>query len=98
MHAQRIPAAETRLTTAHACLGRAIRDLRLARSLPECTLAGATHVHPCYIHALEAGRINPPFHILLWLIHGLGVTMPELFERHQRHLEPYPGRPEQLAA
>ena len=93
MQAQRIPAAHTRLTTAHACLGRAICDLRTRAGLTHRQLATATHAHPCYIRALEHGNVNPPFHILLNLIHGLGVTLPELIARHQRHLETYPGRP-----
>ena len=93
MHAQRIPAASERCTTAHACLGRAVQDLRLRRGLSERELALSTHAQPAYIRALEDGRINPPFHFLLWLIHGLGVTLPELFARHQQHLETYPGRP-----
>jgi transcriptional regulator with XRE-family HTH domain len=82
MHTQRIPAATERCTIAHACLGQ---------------LAAGTHVQPAYIRALERGRINPPFHFLLWLIHNLGVTMPELFARHQQHMKTYPGRPAELA-
>jgi transcriptional regulator with XRE-family HTH domain len=93
MHAQRIPTAHTRLTTAHACLGRAIADLRTRAGLTHRKLASATHAHPCYIRALEAGNVNPPFHILLNLIHGLDITLPDLIARHQRHLETYPGRP-----
>ena len=93
MHAQRIPAARERCTIAHACLGRAVEDLRTARGLTHRQLALGTHVQPAYIRALERGRINPPFHFLLWLIHNLGVTLPELFVRHQQHLAAYPGRP-----
>ena len=93
MHAQRTPAANERCTIAHACLGRAVEDLRTARGLTHRELARCTQAQPVYIHRLEAGRINPPLHFLLWLIHGLGVTLPELFARHQQHLEAYPGRP-----
>ena len=93
MHAQRISAAIERCTIAHACLGRAVEDLRIVRGLTHREIARCTHVHPCYIRALERGRINPPFHFLLLLIHGLGVTMPELFTHHQRHAEAYPARP-----
>ena len=91
MHAQRIPT--TRCTIAHACLGRATQDLRTRRGLTERELAAHMHAQPSYIRALEDGRINPPFHILLNLIARLDVTLPELFTRHQRHLETYPGRP-----
>ena len=98
MHAQRTPAASERCTIAHACLGRAVEDLRIARGVTPRELARCTHVQPAYIRALEDGRINPPFHFLLLLIHGLGVTLPELFARHQQHLETYPGRPAELAA
>ena len=93
MHAQRIPAASERCTTAHACLGRAIEDFRTARGLTHQQLGTAIPANASYVRALEAGRINPPLHVLLKLIHGLDVTMPELFTRHQLHLETYPGRP-----
>jgi transcriptional regulator with XRE-family HTH domain len=93
MHAQRIPAANERCTIAHACLGRAIQDLRTRRGLTHHQLGTAILVNACYVRALEAGRINPPFHVLLNLIHGLGVTLPQMIAQHQRHLETYPGRP-----
>jgi transcriptional regulator with XRE-family HTH domain len=79
MHAQRIPAANERCTIAHACLGRTIQDLRTRRGLRHEQLATAIPANACYVRVLEAGRINPPLHVLLNLIHGLDVTMPELF-------------------
>ncbi|HYV14507.1 MAG TPA: helix-turn-helix transcriptional regulator [Conexibacter sp.] len=74
MQAQRIRAQHNeRIVLAHGILGRTIEDLRTARAMTRRELATATHSNPRYIGALESGRINPPFHVLLRLIHPLGV-------------------------
>jgi hypothetical protein len=59
MHAQRIPAANERCTTtAHACLGRAVEDLRTARGLNHRDLARCTRVQPAYIRALHSTTLG----------------------------------------
>ena len=94
MQAQRIRAQHNeRIVLAHSILGRTIEELRTARGITRRELAAATHSNARYIGALEGGRINPPFHVLLRLIHPLGVTMGDLFARYQAHHEVYPARP-----
>jgi hypothetical protein len=59
MHAQGIH--NPRITTVHACLGRAVHDLRTHRELSHEQLGHRIHAHACYIRALEHGRANPAF-------------------------------------
>jgi transcriptional regulator with XRE-family HTH domain len=94
MHAQRIHVQHNEhIVLAHAILGRAIEELRTEQGITREHVARVAHTNRRYIAALEDGRINPPFHILIGVIHGLGVTMAELFRRYQAHHETFPARP-----
>jgi len=95
MHTERIPRGQIprALPTAHACLGRAVRDLRARCGLSQRQLAPRCGVHPSYVQAIERGRVDPTFHMLLRLGRGMGVEMPALMERYQRHMERYPEEP-----
>jgi DNA-binding XRE family transcriptional regulator len=54
-------------------LGRAIREIREERDVTAADLAGATEVELAQIRALEAGRVDPTYELLLALAEGLGV-------------------------
>lgn len=64
-------------------LGRAIRQLRVERNIGAGELAAAAGLTPRRIDALEAGRLDPPYDVLLALARGLGVKPAELV----RHAE-----------
>lgn len=94
MHAQRIHAQHNeRIVLAHSILGRTIEELRTQRGITRQHVARVAHTNRRYIAALEAGRINPPFHVLIGVIHGLGITMADLFARYQAHHDVFPARP-----
>ena len=54
-------------------LGRAIREIREQRDVTAEHLAAATDVELDQIEALEAGRVDPTYELLLALAEGLGV-------------------------
>jgi transcriptional regulator with XRE-family HTH domain len=56
-------------------LGRAIRELRLDRGMGVAQLASAAGVDLRRIAALEAGRVDPAYELLLALGDGLGVSV-----------------------
>lgn len=82
-----------RIVLVHAILGRTIEELRTRRGITREHVARTAHTNPRYIATLEAGRINPPFHVLIGVIYGLGINMGQLFARYQAHHDVYPARP-----
>jgi transcriptional regulator with XRE-family HTH domain len=54
-------------------LGRAIRELREEHDATPADLAAATGVALTQIRALEAGRVDPTYELLLALAEALGV-------------------------
>jgi transcriptional regulator with XRE-family HTH domain len=54
-------------------LGRAVRRMREQRGMSVEELAGATGTHRKRVEALETGRLNPSYELLLALAEGLGV-------------------------
>lgn len=54
-------------------LGRAIGETRRQRGMSVEQLAAASDIDPRRIQALEAGRVNPGYELLLALAEGLGV-------------------------
>ena len=54
-------------------LGRAIAQIRKERGVTAAGLAAAIGVHLNQIRALEAGRLDPGYELLLALADGLGV-------------------------
>jgi DNA-binding XRE family transcriptional regulator len=54
-------------------LGRAIREIREERDTTAAGLAAAMDVELAQIRALEAGRVDPTYELLLALAEGLGV-------------------------
>jgi transcriptional regulator with XRE-family HTH domain len=62
-------------------LGRAIGKLREERGLSTDELAVATGVERARIQALEAGRLDPGYELLLALAEGLGVGPSALIVR-----------------
>ncbi|HSZ05536.1 MAG TPA: helix-turn-helix transcriptional regulator [Solirubrobacteraceae bacterium] len=64
-----------------ALLGKAIRQLRDERRLSQGELAVATGVGERRIQALEAGRLDPDYMLLLALAKALGVRAGALVIR-----------------
>jgi transcriptional regulator with XRE-family HTH domain len=62
-------------------LGRAIREVRGERGMGVAQLAAAAGVDLRRIAALEAGRANPAYELLLALARALGVPAWELVVR-----------------
>lgn len=56
-------------------LGRAIRETRVGRGIGVAQLASAAGVDLRGIAALEAGRVDPSYELLLALGDGLGVPV-----------------------
>jgi transcriptional regulator with XRE-family HTH domain len=54
-------------------LGRAIMEIREERGMAAEQLAAASGVERARIQALEVGRLNPSYELLLALAEGLGV-------------------------
>jgi DNA-binding XRE family transcriptional regulator len=54
-------------------LGRAIGQIREERGVAAAELAAASDVALAQIRALEAGRVDPTYELLLALAEGLGV-------------------------
>jgi transcriptional regulator with XRE-family HTH domain len=64
-----------------ALLGRAVRELREQRRLSQAQLATATGVAERRIGALEAGRLDPDYVLLVALARALGVRPVALVVR-----------------
>jgi len=64
-----------------ARLARAIRELREQRGMTQAELAAAVGVHRTRISALEAGRLDPDYALLVALAQALGVSLVELVSR-----------------
>jgi transcriptional regulator with XRE-family HTH domain len=62
-------------------LGRAVREIRGERGMGVAQLASAAGVDLRQIAALEAGRLNPAYELLLALAEALGVPASELVVR-----------------
>jgi transcriptional regulator with XRE-family HTH domain len=62
-------------------LGRAVREIRGERGMGVAQLAAAAGVDLRQIAALEAGRLNPAYELLLALAEALGVPASELVVR-----------------
>jgi transcriptional regulator with XRE-family HTH domain len=59
-------------------LGRAVAEIRRGQGMTLEQLADAAAVDPRRVAALERGRVNPGYGLLLALAHGLGVR-PSVF-------------------
>jgi transcriptional regulator with XRE-family HTH domain len=62
-------------------LGRALSEIRGERGMGVAQLAAAAGVDLRRIAALEAGRVNPAYELLLALAEALGVPASELVVR-----------------
>jgi transcriptional regulator with XRE-family HTH domain len=69
---------------AHVALGRAIRDIRIARHLSQEELAHRSHMHRTYLGGIERGERNPSYSNILRVAHALGVAASELLARAER--------------
>jgi transcriptional regulator with XRE-family HTH domain len=73
-----------------ARLGRAVRELREQRRLSQAQLATATGVAERRVGALEAGRLDPDYVLLLALAKALGVRPVALVIRAEGLAEEEP--------
>ena len=74
-------------SSAHAALGRAIRDLRTELSVSQEELAHRSGMHRTYLGGIERGERNPSYTNILRIASALDVTGSALLaaaERHQR--------------
>jgi transcriptional regulator with XRE-family HTH domain len=62
-------------------LGRAIRQLREQRGVSASELAAASGFERQQISAVEAGRLDPTYDLLIALADGLGVALSALVRR-----------------
>lgn len=58
-----------------ALLGRAVRDVRQRRHMSSSELASRSGVARARIDALEAGRLDPTYDLLVAVAHGLDVQL-----------------------
>ena len=61
--------------------GRAIRALRTEQNISADELAAVAGLTPARLHAIEAGRYDPRYDVLLALAAGLRVTPAALINR-----------------
>jgi transcriptional regulator with XRE-family HTH domain len=71
--------------TRAARFGRAIRELRARRDLSQEELGFRSRLHRNYVGAIERGKINPTFRVLLTLERGLSMPLSEIVETYKRH-------------
>lgn len=72
-------------------LGRAVRRMREQRDMSPDALAGATGIGRERVDALETGRLDPTYELLLALAEGLGIqpsALVTLAEQLKRTNEP----------
>ena len=67
-----------------ALLGRAVRELREARQMSQTELAAAVGVEQLRIDALELGRLDPDYVLLVRLAKALGVGPGALVVRAEK--------------
>jgi transcriptional regulator with XRE-family HTH domain len=77
-------------------LGRAVREIRGERGMGVAQLAAAAGVDLRQIAALEVGRLNPAYELLLALAEALGVPASELVVRAEA-LSAELGEPDETA-
>jgi transcriptional regulator with XRE-family HTH domain len=75
-------------------LGRAIRDLREQSGLSLAGLAARAAVDRARVKALEDGRLDPGFDLLLALAEGMGVRPTAFFMRAEQLAQPGEEGPE----
>jgi transcriptional regulator with XRE-family HTH domain len=83
--ARRDGAAVVQRSSAHAALGRAIRDLRTEQSVSQEELAHRSGMHRTYLGGIERGERNPSYTNILRIATALGVTGSGLLAAAERH-------------
>lgn len=69
-----------------AALGQATRQLREERGIGRQELAASLGIAPSKLQALEAGRLDPDYHLLLDLADGLGIRLITLVTRWEERI------------
>lgn len=59
-------------------LGRAVKQIRIARGLTQEQVSAASGLHPTYISDIERGARNPSWDVMARLAGGIGVTVAEI--------------------
>lgn len=72
------------ISTAHAALGRAAKELRLEAGLTQEQLAERIQSDFSTVGYLERGDSNPSFSWPMRIVEGLDVDLAELIERFER--------------
>jgi transcriptional regulator with XRE-family HTH domain len=72
---------DTSLTDDLTKLGRALREARKEQCLSEHDLAAATGITLEEVRALEAGKLDPDYELLIELACKLGITLTALVVR-----------------
>jgi transcriptional regulator with XRE-family HTH domain len=67
-------------------LGLALRELRQRRGVQQKAVSFDAGVEDRYVGAVEIGRLNPSFVVLLRVVRTLDSSMLELVERYERIL------------
>lgn len=81
-------------TDPESAFGKALRQIRLERSLSQEQLGLDSGYHRTYISLLERGRMNPSLRTILSLAAVLNVPAAELVRRAEAHLGGSWKRPE----
>jgi transcriptional regulator with XRE-family HTH domain len=72
------------LSSKHAALGKALREIREARGFSQERLGELSGLHRNYVGGIERGERNPSFANLVKLAQAAGVSLTELIERAER--------------
>jgi transcriptional regulator with XRE-family HTH domain len=65
-------------------IGRAVREIRLAREMNLQALAKASGLHWTYLSGIERGLRNPSLHVLAAIAGAFGLSTTELIRRAER--------------
>jgi transcriptional regulator with XRE-family HTH domain len=65
-------------------IGRAVREIRLAREMNLQALAKASGLHWTYLSGIERGLRNPSLNVLAAIAGAFGLSTTELIRRAER--------------
>ncbi|MFV0247554.1 MAG: helix-turn-helix domain-containing protein [Tenacibaculum sp.] len=59
-------------------IGKSIRELRIAKNIPQQDVAGACNIEKSNLSRIEAGNTNPTIFTLKKIADNLGVTLCDI--------------------
>jgi transcriptional regulator with XRE-family HTH domain len=73
-------------STDHVALGRAVRELRLRRGVPQAAVSFDAGMDAKYVGKVERGAMNASFGALLRIVRTLGYPLSDLIAIYEREI------------